>query len=95
MENYIYRTFAYSSRPASGTLSIKKQERPMSISFRSEIGSRGWTTNDRLTVTLKAWVAGMKVGCSEPCSLFDEGTSCQTSYPGGNLLAIIFLLLEI
>ncbi|RLG18545.1 hypothetical protein DRN67_04065 [Candidatus Micrarchaeota archaeon] len=50
----------------------------------SEIRREGLKTNAGLTVSLKAWDAETKVGLNEPWYLFDEGPSCQTSYPGGN-----------
>src|SRR3989344_8595987 len=52
----------------------------------SEIRREGLKTNAGLTVSLKAWDAETKVGLNEPWYLFDEGPSCQTSYPGGNRL---------
>jgi hypothetical protein len=52
----------------------------------SEIHRQGLKTNAGLTVSLKAWDAETKVGLNEPWYPFDEGPSCQTSYPGGNRL---------
>ena len=50
----------------------------------SEIRWKGLKTNAGLTGFLKAWDPEAKAGLNEPWYLFDEGPSCQTSYPGGN-----------